>query len=156
VFRAFVSFLVALPLLMPPGMCVCRFAPATATAVETAGRTDACVAGEHGCCGHRHIVNKPTADEGSHSISARFSVPTAEEHGPTQPNQPHEPGCPALQTSDHVKRAEQNHVSVALCVRLSTSGVVEDFKPLTSSVVANHATVQASLPLYLSFRTLLI
>src|SRR4051794_27500617 len=88
--RAVVSLLVALPLLMPPGVCVCRCAPVDRP--STALRTVARPACAH-CCAH-HKTKHQRAGTTLLTVPDGSQVPT------------HAPGCPALLTPDHAKVAQ--------------------------------------------------
>ena len=159
-FRALASLLVALPLLMPPGMCVCQFGPlgpVTAAASESAARPDgACPAGDRGCCGHRKAAVKRKADGNDRPISSRLPVPGRGEGVPDRPDRPHEPGCPALRAPDHSKLAEQNRASLILAVNRDGVSLAEGVLAGRSFDVPAQIRGQASPPLYLSFCTLLI
>jgi hypothetical protein len=147
------SFLVAVPLLMPPGLCACRLGlPAPAqTVAESAGT---CSSARRACCGHRKFAAKRTADRRASSCD---STTLTANKVPAQPGQVHESGCPALLTADHAKLARQNKPAPTI-LTTHPDGVrsIDAVAAATSPVADFHPPRPASRSLYLSFRTLLI
>jgi len=152
VLRAVISLLVALPLLLPPGVCACRLALAAA-APPSPDSVDICRTPQHACCAHRknaarHNVDRRTASANSTSLR--------ESQGPA-PGKTHEPGCPALLTADHSKLSERTNTTSPI-LTVSQDGVRAVDADITgpASAVASQAVAPSSRPLYLSFRSLLI
>jgi hypothetical protein len=153
VLRAVISFLVAVPLLVPPGMCACRIVlpgPAPGSA-ESAG---VCQKPQRDCCAHRKIAVKLKVDD---HVASRGSASSREKQHPTRPGKTHEPGCPALLTADHSKLAGQNHGDAPSLTVQHESARTLDAMPTTPTRLAGaHGFGPAPCPLYLSLRCLLI
>lgn len=153
------SFLAALPLLLPPGLCACRFGLlgcATAAAGVPTVRPGECPAADHGCCGHRKAAARRQADGNGRPTASRLAVPGRGEALPAHPNPPHEPGCPALRVPDHSQRAEPNTHSLILAADVHSVAVGEVVPLCRPFAVPAEIRGPASPPLYLSFCTLLI
>lgn len=151
-FRAAVTFLVALPLLMPPGMCICQFArlsrshPSSLSfGMPPAGTPTRAGCGQCSCFArsenHVHVEDdRPDAD--------LDSCP--------QPVSRHEPGCPAVNTVDWSKIGSS---ITTVDVQPAPTGSV----PLSDLVAASpafsrlgHAAPASRDHIYITFRTLLI
>src|SRR6476661_7274237 len=97
--RKIVLLLTALPLLMPPGTCVCRFdivGPAGAASGVSTVRSGNCPTADRGCCGHRKAAAPRKAEAVDRQTASRLHVSGAGKGLPATPNKLHEPGCPAL------------------------------------------------------------
>jgi hypothetical protein len=153
VYRAVISFLVAVPLLVPPGMCACRLglrAPAQAIAASAS----TCSSPRRGCCGHRATAAQKNADR---RASCRDAIALTESQAPTAPGKTHEPGCPALLTADHSKLAGQNSLAEQFpTIHVHGVHTTDDIADGTSRVTHFHPPGLVSQRLYVSFRTLLI
>lgn len=138
--RRVLSVLALLPLLLPPGLCVCH-APTAACTAGTARRADGCHAPlahlclAHDCDGGRH--NEPASSGGPHQ---------------------HIPGCPALRGVDHWA-AKPGTVVQVMALDLACPGVPLNARacpPAATRLLPRLDPVDESPPLYLSLRTLLI
>jgi len=86
VLRHLLALVVGLPMLMPPGMCVCQFVPCSDASTEyqeTSSDTAAVAAERCKCSTHRNAVELTSSDEPVAKSSPR--------HVPHD----HAPGCPA-------------------------------------------------------------
>ena len=152
--RAVVTFLVAVPMLMPPGMCICQFAPTGMAAAGT--RTIAARAPA--------VAHSSDAGRNCRCDSCREQAPALGGHEPTPAGSPthpqpdrHSPGCPALLGDTPTKMA-----APALTLHLDADPV-----PSFVSAVVETSRVQgrdrdaavrtdSSPPLFLSHCSLLI
>jgi hypothetical protein len=145
VLRAVISFLVAVPLLVPPGMCACRFGlpePAQVSA-ESDGL---CRKPQRACCAHRKIAVQHNVD---HHV--------AENQLPARPGQTHEPGCPALLTADHSKLARHDDgAAPALTLQQESARTLDALPAPPTRLAGAPVFAPASCPLYLFLRCLLI
>ena len=151
--RAVVSFLVAVPLLMPPGVCACRLGMSGPAPIarESAG---VCPSPQRACCAHRKIAARHNVDVRAHS---RDSLWVRESQSPPRPGNAHEPGCPALLTTDHSKVAERTNTPSPVLTTHVDGLVTVDLEPTRPiMLVGEHTYVRTSSRLYLSFRSLLI
>lgn len=154
-FRAVLTVLLALPMLVPPGMCVCQFVPCghvrAGTTVSAPTQVDVPVASGRCCrCASKSTRNErvePTQLAGTRHVEPRVPTP-----GPAD----HMPGCPAS-----VEAAVRNVSHVADPVPslglpsvawLSRPAAPVDSQRLNDRwIVINQAT-----PLFLAHRALLI
>jgi hypothetical protein len=90
-FRVLLSLIAALPLLMPPGMCLCQLSACADGDCET-------------LCGH----DQPAVE----SQSTHHSHCPADCH--------HKPGCPALATPDHAKLTAKISTILAVADSMSS------------------------------------
>jgi hypothetical protein len=136
--RRVLLVLALLPLLLPPGLCVCR-APTAACTAGTAGHLDdrhaplahLCLA--HDCPGNHHT--------GSDS------------DGPHR----HAPGCPALKGLDPwVARPGTAVYGMVLALAGRTVPPDADLPSLAASLSPSRGSPDEPTPLYLTLRTLLI
>lgn len=153
-FRAVITFLVAVPMLMPPGMCICQFAP---TGTTTAGTRT--VAARTPAVGHSSSAGRncrcDSCREQAPAPGGQESVPAGSPAHP-EPGQ-HAPGCPALLGDTPTKMA-----APALTLHLDAdplptfvSAVVETSRARGRDRDAvGHA--DSSPPLFLSHCSLLI
>jgi hypothetical protein len=156
VFRALVSLLVAVPLLMPPGTCLCRsgvLGSARAIACQSVGRQGDCgPTAERGCCRHHKPAGKCENRDQETRVSRRTPVPGC----PAAPEQRHEPKCPALRTPDYSKVAGRYDVALVLTLDqelFRVAQILPTSRPALTELVSP-ATIAP--PLYLSHCTLLI
>lgn len=153
-FRAVITFLIAVPMLMPPGMCICQFAP-----TETPAAGTRAVAARTPAVGH-----SSNAGRNCRCDSCREQAPAPDGQEPTPAGSPthpgpgkHAPGCPALLGDTPTKMA-----SPALALHLDAnpvpgfvSAVVEPNRARgRDRDAAGHA--DSSPPLFLSHCSLLI
>ena len=139
--RRVLSVLALLPLLLPPGLCVCH-APTAACTAGRPGHADGdghaplahlCLA--HACDGNHH--DGPDSPGGSHR---------------------HAPGCPALQGVDHWAARPGSAVQgmapdlAGLVVSCDTAGLPS----FAAARLPRLGLPHGPLPLYLTLRTLLI
>lgn len=153
--RTLVSILTVLPLLMPPGMCVCQFVKPGTPPAGTGGDRGARLVpapqhdGEQAKCHSCPCHSKTSA------VAARpGTVPGS---GRPKPNDPaHEPGCPALKTVDHSKVAEQNHPVIDPVVPASGGVGSRIGAPPAALPRLPEPAAVSSPPAYITFRALLI
>lgn len=147
-FRAFVAFLAALPLLLPPGMCICRFVPCADCSVP-----------------HEEHVTNSSADELTQcsKCSAHRAQPetstgeSATKNSPGHSHQDHAPWCTAI-TGD-ADRVATESVSVPTEYVTVLNGYVANFEWATVVPSRSRDFVAASIPsppLYVSHCALLI
>jgi hypothetical protein len=136
--RRVLSVLALLPLLLPPGLCVCHTPTAACTAGHVDGNGEAPLA--HLCLGHDY--------DGHHHDGSDSS------NGPHR----HAPGCPALQGLDHwladpgTKGQGTAPGLVGLVVPL-VAAALPAFAPVPSPLSGSR---DEAVPLYLTLRTLRI
>jgi hypothetical protein len=165
--RTVLTFLVGVPLLLPPGMCVCRFGSDSCCAAHPAGlegHENASVpqrlqssetSRKHVCCSHGARRSEASQSPSTQSSGAVHVAPCAHDHS-VPPSRRHVPGCPALQTTDYSKWSEP--VSVRLLPPEAISGF---YRPVESNSGSfehfpSFTPVEPGYPLYLALRTLLI
>lgn len=156
-FRVLLTILIGLPMLMPPGTCICQFVPcgrasADETRLPSPGETAVSAGADSGGCGHCRRRSEQTNQEpgkpGGESIPIDHSSPVP------LPGQ-HAPGCPAACTTSTEKVAlPTSQVQTLLVLAL-------DFIGFTTVVKASIPAVQEldhvhSPPLFLSHCKLLI
>jgi hypothetical protein len=134
--RRVLSVLALLPLLLPPGLCVCHAGTAACAAGAARGVDEGGPAPlAHFCPGHGH--SDPDSPGGPHD---------------------HAPGCPAMKGLDHWAARPG---TAALEMALTDGGLVVPFdaaaRPSFAAAPAPHlGSPDEPLPLYLSLHTLLI
>lgn len=159
--RFLVAFLVGLPLLMPPGVCICQFLPCAKAAANntrlpaTRKVTPVLSEGRSSCNCHRHRVSVTieTANDGGDvtSTSAKQSDPL-----PNDRHQ-HAPGCPAA-----VQSADKSHFTGTPRLMLKDVTGVMALLPLLvhrPGTVQSRPTIShrsADSPIFLTFCTLVI
>lgn len=96
-FRAVLTILVGLPMLMPPGMCLCEYLPCPTDGIVAVSEAGSPAAEElssqtHRCsCGHRRLL----AELGREAVSE--AVGSKHIHSDPFPKpEKHHPGCPAV------------------------------------------------------------
>lgn len=91
--RSLVLLLVGLPLLMPPGMCVCQLVPCgSAQAAPVATATAPTPPAPEECCCKKRAAAAPTTGD----KAGAWSQSSPDRHHPTSPDSgKHQPGCPA-------------------------------------------------------------
>src|SRR5262245_45610321 len=101
--RTAVLLLVGIPLLMPPGMCICRYLPCEQLAVSLENQGDDPLPP---CC-RRASRGSSESRDGCGIAIARHSPTVSYDLDPQTPTAPdgsrHLPGCPALKPSDHTR-----------------------------------------------------
>lgn len=165
--RTIVTVLVGLPLLMPPGMCVCqfgsrRYAAATVPTASGQGGT-ASVQGRVPvkasprkciCCKNcgRAIDESSAA---MHSCGSDRGIESDQDRS-TPVEDRHAPGCPALKTVDQSKWSEPLNIPLITpdAALGSSLALAEGFRPSLPSTAGT--PTQSAQPLYLTLRTLLI
>jgi hypothetical protein len=161
-FRVLLTILAGLPMLMPPGMCICQFVPCgrasgdeTRLPLPAVGAVSVEADSGPSCgCGHRRsrsqqVTQEPGKPGGWQSIPVDHPSP-----GPLAGQ--HAPGCPAAMTAATEKVALPTfQVHTLLVLALDCTG----FTPVSVEVnsAAERVTIRPhSPPLFLSFCTLLI
>jgi hypothetical protein len=161
-FRVLLTILAGLPMLMPPGMCICQFVPCgrasadeTRLPVPTDGAVTVAVDSGPSCgCGHRRSQSqqakqKPGKPGGLENIPVDHSAPNP------LPGQ-HAPGCPAALTAATEKVAlPTSQLQTLLVLALDFVGSA----PVSSEMdgPSERVTIRPhSPPLFLSYCTLLI
>lgn len=111
-FRSLVTLLVALPMLMPPGMCICQFAPTgkvSAAPPSWAGQRPV---------GHTSNSRAECRCNSCREQVAAAGLPTDGEDRPASPNEApvgpgqHAPGCPAAHGDVPTKMAASTAVTI--------------------------------------------
>lgn len=155
-FRAAVTLLVSLQLLMPQGMCICQFVPTgTTPAPRPAGTTHVADAGQHCACATCQTGEHPPAD-GKHRDCGDPGRPCEGEPSAPAPGK-HWPGCPAAALG-----AMPTKMAVAPAAVPLDAGPVLSFTlpPVEPRVLARGADSlprpAVSPPLYLSHCAFLI
>jgi hypothetical protein len=153
-FRAVVTVLVAVPMLMPPGMCLCQFAPAGTTAAGTRS-----AAARTSVPGHSPGDGRDCRCDSCRGQALTLGGQESAPAGPPTHPEPgkHAPGCPASLGDTPTKMA-----SPALALHLDAnpapgfvSAVVETRRARgRDRDAASHA--DSSPPLFLSHCSLLI
>jgi hypothetical protein len=152
--RGVATLLVVLPLLMPPGVCTCRFAhagePAAPADGHTGGATDPADheegPGECSSCCTRSKLPHGKPDGRPDSRQDRSPQPTA----------PHAPGCPAAKATELSKFTEPV-LSAGTLIGPSTALPATDSTPGPVRVAQPTDTPPGpSRPIYVHFCTLLI
>lgn len=172
VYRGLVSLLIALPLLMPPGMCVCQFlacerpSPARPAAVglnrsssPTASESDS-PAPPSGCaCSARQAAQSSGGDAalaGKALGPAAAATHSADTSGPLTPPPGHAPSCPASQSAGQSKSAATPSLVLDFAVELAAVGDVVFVSPRPADHRTSQPVGTADGPLYLAYRSLLI
>lgn len=155
--RSVVTFLVAVPMLMPPGMCICQFAPT--------GKASAVTRSEVGQqrVGHTADSRTDCRCDSCRERAAAAGLPTGGEDGPSSSDEApfgpgkHAPGCPAALGDVPTKMAAST-----VTIHLDTNPVGCFVPPVvepTASVGRGRVCVShpaASPPLFISHCSLLI
>ena len=153
--RALVSILVVLPMLMPPGMCVCRFFQRGMHGRE-AGRFERAQSCQlAGCCEHcQGVPDQDDCDE--HAKSETQAVTATDGPGHPGPVERHPPGCPAVQRVDHTRIVERvDHAPIVTAIE--TGICLSVATPSSPSVrLASPIRGLSDPPIYLDHCTLLI
>ena len=154
--RFLVAILVGLPLLLPPGMCLCQFVPCATADPNTAEsgviqETSARVAETSGCSCGKHRVKATTSSDNAIgqpcAASNQSSFPVPHEHAP---------GCPALRSGDQSKIAQSHRLQWDEGTTLiETRNVPNPTTRLAHRTTADFRPI-ANTPFYLTFLTLLI
>lgn len=160
--RVLLTILVGLPMLMPPGMCICQFVPCGRAATDEtrlplSADGAAMVGADSGpSCGCVHRRSR------SQQAKQEFGKPGGLESIPVDPPSPwplpgqHAPGCPAAMTAATEKVALPTfQVNTLLVLALDFVG----FTPVSVEVnrPAERVTIRPhSPPLFLAFCRLLI
>jgi hypothetical protein len=153
VLRAVISFLVAVPLLAPPGVCACRFSLPEPARVSSES-DGLCRTSQRACCAHRKVAAGHNLD---HRDSSRQSAPSQRTELPAGPGETHEPGCPALLTADHAKLSRPNNAAAPVIdVQQASASTIEAAPTMLTALTDTPASAPASCPLYLSLHCLLI
>lgn len=157
--RAVVTFLVSVPMLMPPGMCICQFAPTGKASAAT--WSEAARQPEVG-----HTSSRPDCRcDSCRELAATAGLPTGNEGNTSTPSDEvppsgpgkHAPGCPAALGAIPTKMVVST-VSIHLDTNLLVCFVSLAVGP-TSSVGRSRECMSppaASPPLFISHCTLLI
>jgi len=153
--RLLLMFLIAVQLLMPPGMCICRFAqsespraanndPLPIERITRKSDKSCCASCKHRC----EQVNFETV--GNPKI---FPIDGPSRSTPQQ----HEPGCPALQSAESVKFAESLRPAIDEALPQSmVLPLIQRAHTERNSFSHFHRFSHLASPLYLTLRTLLI
>jgi hypothetical protein len=155
--RALVSFLVAAPLLMPPGMCLCQF-DLRACLAPHGDECSALTPESHptDCCDCRHrraegrTCTRDKQGRQASDSSGRRSTP------PKPPRQPHAPGCPAAHPEHQLQAASRDHTvltSPALLTRVCFSAVAPSPRQVRP---VDQIGLPARPPFYISLCILLL
>jgi hypothetical protein len=153
--RVFVLLLAFPSLLMPPGMCVCRFAGGGPTAAGEAlyGQTllgterTAC---HTGCCrkAHQEDVEPLAGDDHSDPLDTDGGQPPPEKHAP---------GCPVLQTVGNSRiTTPPTTVALDLSTSLPRCLCQDGAPPASAETRLAVEFVPDSTPVYISLCTLRI
>jgi hypothetical protein len=158
VFRALLAILVGLPMLMPPGMCLCEYLPCpdeSSTTVDSVSVDENASAGQstHCRCGHRrHCLSAAEQAPRVVKRSAGIGVRSAPVPHPDK----HHPGCPATIGPISVHASPRN-TPVLMPIPMIAPEVA------FSSVIASNFTVPVqdtssppSNPHYIAYCSLLI
>lgn len=148
--RSVVTVLVGLQLLMPPGMCVCRFAPVAAVGTDANAVRPAppplraCCAS----CGSRHPAAESCPDQ----------APAAPDHPIDRGPPDHLPGCPAVSPDVAAKLPAPTEPPVDAAADALAAAVAAGItgEPAAACRTVPHAAFPSDPPLYLSFLVLLI
>lgn len=145
--RGIVLLLTALPMLMPPGICVCQFAHRSGNSNDSAQTTSATTLSATRCCKcstHNDFEN--FSDAGT----------TFANHSPSPEDPKHDPGCPA------VLGTTPNKIVLASVVMPSEFGVATAILELVPSKAATFGRFQSDSithsdpPLFLTYCTLVL
>lgn len=155
-FRTLVTFLVALQMLMPPGMCICQFAPtgkgSAATRFESGQRQVSHTADSRADCRCESCRERPAARLPSDGEDR----PASPDEAPSGPGK-HAPGCPAAHGDVPTKTAASTTVTIpfdAHPLRFFSLAVVPAAPVGRAREGASRPAV--SPPLFISHCTLLI
>ena len=156
--RMALAFLALLPMLMPPGMCICRLVPGVRAApVAQPVASDNEVVAAHaanaksGCsCDSCRSQTSPVAD------TDRTNPPTTRDESPSHEPFKHSPGCPAASDATPLTLLVQpTTIPVDLVATLNFLTPVHSLFVFTVSPVS--ATMRTSAPpLFISHCALLI
>jgi hypothetical protein len=143
-YRSVISFLTLLPLLLPPGLCLCH-APTAACAVEALGR------------GHDDGDGDDDHAPAAHFCLARYGH-RHDDHGMPGKQPSHVPGCPAVKNLVHAGGRPGSLTVLLAHVFAGALPVLDATAPSSGAVVSwsHHDGPDESHPLYLSLRTLRI
>jgi len=154
--RTLVFLLVALPMLVPPGMCICQFdltGRCSPAAVRVASAPEQASSGHERtprsscCCRHR---------KGGAAEHLDRAGGLASEGGPGIPaGREHAPGCPAARSLDYFK-VERNINSVAPPADLAGFFALPAIPARQALLISSPAQARPALPVYLTLCTLLI
>lgn len=164
--RAMVAFLIGLPLLMPPGMCICQFVP-DARAAEPEPTEVSCQEEQDAhaeepctvpprkcsCACHRPPKAEPVANT---SIVSITSLRSAADEPKVPDDSRHVPGCPALRSVDNSKVAETHRPLLDRVDAVPEFLRLVLFMAIATARVEVHRPEAAGSPLYLSQCSLLI
>jgi hypothetical protein len=160
--RTIIAVLVSLPLLMPPGMCICQFGPdqccAAASEEENASQPHAAPR-KHACCRHSRRTEESSTQPTTRKVNrirvADHAFLCGHDHS-TPLDRHHFPGCPALKPADHSRVSEPISIRLlpldtacGFCHTLEASHSPRGHSPSFTVIEPDH-------PLYLTFCTLLI
>jgi hypothetical protein len=156
--RTFIVLLVGLPLLMPPGMCVCQFVPcersdvSAVTPSETDGTAPTC------CCARKARRERADARPDASGLTAGDSSVkgSARDRTPSPRPANHDAGCPASLSVAFSKVSPANPLTVAAADRTGESVALPATPTLSFAMTDLAAEGPSALPLYLSHCTLLI
>ena len=154
--RCLVAILVGMPLLMPPGMCICQFLPSTAVNSDarefgTLQETSPSFDEKLGCSCCKHRVERAANSDNSRcqprAANAKSMLPVPHEHVP---------GCPVLRSGDQSKVAQSQRLQWEGRTSLIEMREMPRFEPEHTSRAAADCRAIGTTPIYLTYRTLLI
>ncbi len=158
-FRLLLTILVGLPMLMPPGMCLCQFVPcghasADETRLPSSGEGAVNAVADSGGCGHCRSRSAQAKQEPG-KPGNRENVPVEDSDPVPLPGQ-HAPGCPAALSAGTEKMAlPTSQVQTLLLLALDCVGFTA--ASTNANIAVERVTSHVhSLPLFLSHCTLLI
>jgi hypothetical protein len=139
--RAVVLLVAVWPLLMPPGMCVCRYARGADNSTRFSERS--CDSDHRGTCSHTDCNRARTNSSPCRSPGA----PTHKQHPP---------GCSANKKGDNSSRIEQYQPLAPTAVAVSPDASLLNASSGEHLAAARFLTHSSDRTIYLSFCTLLI
>lgn len=147
--RALLAILVGLPMLMPPGMCICQLLPCAAAASTTDRKADS--PSPETCACRKHVASQ-TCTTGQETRTSS----TNDDHPLGPVPYKHSPGCPAAQSADQSKLVQ----SQRLTLNEGSTALMAFELPVVESPRFNSLQARcfrpAETPIYLSHLTLLI
>lgn len=160
--RVLFAMLVGIPLLTPPGVCLCDFLPCTrghdsvAAARKTEAEPEAQASNPKGCRCHRHRTEESATKSPAETADAQGRALEHDSHCPSRPD--HAPTCPA---KNHLAAKIRSSVASMQPIIGLSSGLVEPLTPVAAKVgrvlsSASDFRRPADSPIYLTFCALVI